>query len=85
MGSVRRKVCTGKVTIPVGSKKDVELKFMHKIVIKFDQTPSKCIHVSSNTMEKKRDTDVPISGINVKRSITVTFPVTSGGKFFLCN
>lgn len=79
MGSVRRKVCTGKVTIPVGSKKDVELKFMYKIEIKFDQTPSKCIHVSSNTMEKKRDTDVPISGIDV------TFPITSGGKFFLCN
>ena len=85
MGSVRRKVCTGKVTIPVGSKKYVELKFMHKIVIKFDQTPSKCIQVSSNTMEKKRDTNVPISGIDVKRSITVTFSITSDGKFFLCN
>lgn len=58
---------------------------MYKIEIKFDQTPSKCIHVSSNTMEKKRDTDVPISGIDVKRSITVTFPITSGRKFFLCN
>ena len=85
MGFVRCKVCTGKVTILVGNKKDVELKFIHKIVINFDQTPSKCIQVSSNTMEKKGDVNVPISGIDLKRSITVTFSITSDGKFFLRN
>ena len=57
---------TGKVKIPVGAQKEAELKFLHQIVnnvkkhqilpsvaIKFDQTSSKYVQVSSTTMGQK--------------------------------
>lgn len=94
LGFVRRTKTTGKVRIPVGAQKEAELKFLHQIVnyvekyripssliINFDQTPSKYVQVSSMTMEKKGETNVPISGIDDKRSITATFSITLDNKF----
>lgn len=52
-------------------------------MIKCDQTSSKYIKASSNTMEKKRVTNVPISGIHNKRSTTATFSITLERKFLL--
>ena len=96
MGFVRRKSTTGKVTISFVVQKEAELKFMHKImnhvekyqfppslVKNFDQTLSEHIHVSSNTMEKKEVTNVSISGIDDKISMTATFSITLEGKFLL--
>ena len=94
MGLVRRIKITGKVHIPVGAQKEAELKPLHQIVnqvekyqipssltINFDQTPSKYLQVSSMTMAKRRETNVPIAGANDKRSITATFSTTLDNKF----
>ena len=66
MGFVLRRKTTTKVLIPEGALKEAELKFHHQIVnyvekyqippsliINVDQTPSKNVQISSNTMEKK--------------------------------
>ena len=84
MGFVRRRATTGKVEIPQGAQKEAELKFMHQIVnqvekhnippsliINFDQTPSKYVQASSNTMAQKGIANVPVSGVDDKRSITL--------------
>ena len=94
MGFVRRIKTTGKVHIPVGAQKEAELKFLHQIInqvekyqilpsliINFDQTPSKYVHVSSMTMAKRGETNVPIAGANDKRSTTATFSITFDNKF----
>ena len=91
---VPRMKTKGKVCIPVGAQKEAELKFLHQIVnyvekyripcfliINFDQTPLKYVEVSSMTMKKEGETNVPISGINDKRSITATFSFTLDNKF----
>ena len=85
---------TGKVWIPVGPQREAELKFLHQIVnqfethqtphsliIDFDQTPSKYVQVSAMTMDKKATSNVPIEGIDDKRSITATFSITFDSKF----
>ena len=51
------------------------------LIINFDQTPSKYVQISSNTMEKKGTQKVPISGIDDKRSITTIFSITIENKF----
>ena len=92
-GFVRHKSPTGKITMPAGAQKEAELKFMHKIVNQvekyqlpsslvrnFGQTLSKYMHMSSSTIEKKRVTNVLISGIDDKRSMTATFSITLEGK-----
>ena len=89
MSFVLHQKTTAKVLIPEGALKEVELKFHHQtvnyvekyqippsLIIKFDQTPSKYAQISSNTMEKKGSKNVPISGIDDKRSITATFSIT---------
>ena len=94
MGFVRRIKTTGKVHIPAGAQKEAELKFLNQIVnqvekyqippsliINFDQTPSKYVQVSSITMAKRGETNVPIAGVNDKRSITATFSITFDNKF----
>ena len=94
MGFVRRRATTGKVEIPQGAQKEAELKFMHQIVnqvekhnippsliINFDQTPSKYVQASSNTMAQKGIANVPVSGVDDKRSITATFSITLDGNF----
>ena len=66
MGFVLRRKTAAKVLIPEGALKEAELKFHHQIVnyvekyqippsliINVDQTPSKNVQISSNTMEKK--------------------------------
>ena len=90
---VRRRKTTGKVLIPAGAQKGAESKFSYQIVgqvencqipasliINLDQTPSKCVQVSSMTLGKKRTTNgttnVPISGVDDKRAITATFAIT---------
>ena len=88
---VRRMKTTGKVHIPVGAQREAELKFLHQIVnqveeyqipssliINFDQTPSK---VSSMTMTKEGESNVPIADANDKRSITAIFSITFDNKF----
>ena len=69
MGFVQRKATTGKVTILVGAQKEAESKIVNRVdkyqvppslVINFDQTQSKYIQVSSNTVKKKGVTNVSI-------------------------
>ena len=75
------------------STKEADLKFHHQIVnymekyqipswliINFDQTPSKYVQISSNTMAKEGTKNVPIFGID-DRSITATFSITMENKF----
>ena len=94
MGFVRRIKTTGKVHIPVGAQKEPELKFLHQLVnqvekyqitpsliISSNQTPSKYVQVSSMTIVKRRETNVPIAGANDKRSITATSSITFDNKF----
>lgn len=84
---------TGKVLIPADTQKE-ELKLLYQIVshvdnyqlptsliINFDQTPSKYVQVPLMTMQKKGTTNVPITGVDNKRSITATFAFT---QFFRC-
>ena len=88
-------VCRIKTTGKVHSTKykEAELKFLHQIVnqvekyqippsliINFNQTPSKYVQVSSMTMAKRGETNVPIAGGNDKRSITATFSITFDNK-----
>ena len=95
MGFGLRRKTTAKVLTPEGALKEAELKFHHQIVdyvekyqippwliINFDQTPSNYVQISSNRMEKKGTKNVPISGIDDKRSITATFSITMENKFF---
>ena len=85
---------TGKVKIPIGARKDAELKFLHQIVnnvwehlilptliINFDRTPSKYVQVSSMTMDQKEERNVSIAGISDKRSIAATFSITLDNKY----
>ena len=85
---------TGKVHFPVRTQKEAELKLLHQIVnqvekyqippsliINFDQTPSKYVHVSSMSMAKRGETNVLIAGANDKRSIIATFSITFDNKF----
>ena len=78
------------------STKEAELKFHHQIVdymekykippsliINFDQTPSKYVQISSNTMERKGTKNVPISGRDNKRFITATFSIIMENRFLL--
>ena len=94
MGFVLRRKTTAKVLIPEGVLKEAKLKFHHQMVnyvekyqipplqiINFDQIPPKYVQISSNTMEKKGAKNVPISGIDDKRSITATFSITMENKF----
>ena len=94
MDFVRRIKTTGNVHIPIGIQKEAELKFLHQIVnqvekyqiptyliINFDQTPSKYVQVSSMTMAKRGEINVPIAGANDKISITATFSITFDNKF----
>ena len=93
MGFVHRIKTTGKVP-PVGAQNKAELKFLHQIanqvekyqippslIINFDQNPSKYVQVSSMTMAKRGETNVPIAGASDKRSITATFSITFHNKF----
>ena len=94
MGFVLRRKTTAKVLIPEGALKEAELKFHHQIanyvekyqippslIINFDQTPSKYVQMSSNTMQKKGTENVPVSWIDDKRSITATFSITMENEF----
>ena len=89
IGFVLCRKTTAKLLIPEGALKESELKFHHQIVnyvekyqippllfINFDQTSSKYVQISSNAMEKKGTKNVPIFGIDDKRSITATFSIT---------
>ena len=80
--------------IPVGAQKGAELKLLyhivnyvekyripHSLIINFDQTPSKYMQVSSMRMGKGGETNVPISSINDKQSITAMFSITLDNKF----
>ena len=49
--------------------------------LNFDQTRSKYVQVSAMTMDKKGTSNVPIEGIDDKRSITATFSITFDNKF----
>ena len=84
---------TGKLHIPVGALKEVVLKFLYQIVnyienyriprsliVNFDQTPAKYVQTSSMTTEKGGETNVSISGINDKQSITATFSIILDNK-----
>ena len=53
------------------------------LMINFDQTPSKCVQVSSMTIKKKGTTNVPISGVDDKKSITFTFAIALNKTFLL--
>ena len=94
MGFVLRRKTTAKMLTPEGALKEAELKFHHQIVnyvekyqippsliINFNQTPLKYVQISSNTMEKKGTKNVPIFGIDDKRSMTATFSITMENKF----
>lgn len=94
MGFVRRMKTTGKVHISVGAQREAELNILHQIVnqveeykipasliINFDQTPSKYVQVSSLTMTKQGETNVPMAGASNNRSITATFSITFDNKF----
>ena len=69
MGFVQRKATTGKVTILVGAQKEAESKIVNRVdkyqvppslVINFDQTQSKYMQASSNTVKEKGVTNVSI-------------------------
>ena len=75
MGFVRRIKTTGKVP-SVGAQNKAEPKFLHQIanqvekyqirpslIINFDQNPSKYVQVSSMTIAKRGETNVPIAGV----------------------
>ena len=51
------------------------------LILNFDQTPSKYVQISSNKMEKKGAKNIPISGIDDKRSITAPFSIIMENKF----
>ena len=80
MGFVRRAGTTGKVEIPAGAKKEVELTFLHEIVNKvekfqiplslvlnLDQTNSKYVSMGKTAMAGKGSNSLPISGLSDKR------------------
>ena len=84
---------TGKLRISVGAQKEAVLKFLYQIVnyienyriprsliVNFDQTPTKYVQTSSMTTEKGGETNVSISGINDKQSITATFSIILDNK-----
>ena len=94
MGFVLHQKTTAKVLMPEGALKKAKLKFHHQIanyvkkyqipstlILNFDQTPSKYVQISSNTMEKKGAKNIPISGIDDKRSITAPFSIIMENKF----
>ena len=78
---------TGQVLIPADTQKEEfvipncescwQLPLRTTLIINFDQTPSKYVQVSLMTMQKKGTTNVPISGVDNKRSITATFAFTT--------
>ena len=93
-GFVLLRKTAAKVLISEGALKEAELKFHHQIVnyvekyqippsliINFDQTPLKYAQISSKRMEKEGTKNVPIFGIDDKRSITATFSITMENKF----
>ena len=94
MGFVRRAGTTGKVEIPEGARKEVELTFIHEIVNKvekfqippslilnLDQTNSKYVSMNKTTLARQGSKSVPIAGLNDKRSMTATFTITLNGTF----
>ena len=75
MGFKKRAATTGKVIIPEGARKEVELIYLYDIVAKIetynipyqiafnmDQTPSKYIQRSKYNMEKSASKSVVIAG-----------------------
>ena len=85
---------TGKVPISEALRKELEKAHLHSIVKKIDenditlslvlnldQTSSKYIPVSNNTMAAKRSKHVHIKGSTDKRMVTDTFTITLDGHF----
>ena len=85
---------TGKVEIPEGARKEVELLYLHNIVMivekyeiphslimNLDQTPLKYIPATNHTMAKQNSKSVSIAESSDKRSITDTFNITLNGHF----
>ena len=96
MGFVRRFATTGKSVIPDGAKKEAGLLYHHQIikfveehdipsslVMNFDQTPLKYAPISSQTLANRGSKHVCISGPTYRKSLTATFGISLGNKFFL--
>ena len=94
MGFARRVGTTGKVEIPAGAKREVELTFLHEVVnnmekfqipsslvLNLDQSNSKYVSKYKTTMAEKGSNSVPISGLSDKRSMTASFTITLNRKF----
>ena len=86
MGFKKRIQTTGKVEIPEGARKEVELLYLHNIVtivekyeiphsliVNLDQTPLKYIPAMNHTMAKQNSKSVSIAGSSDKQGITGTF------------
>ena len=94
MKFVRRLGTTGKVEIPESLHKEIEISYLHSIVLtveennipkslvmNLDQTPTKFIPCSNKIMAKKGSKSVPSSGSTDKRMITAMFTITLDGTF----
>ena len=94
MKFVRRFGTTGKVPIPKGVRKEVEISYLHgivrtieennippSIVHNLDQTPTKYVPGSNKTMALQGSKNLPISGSTDKRMITATFTTSLDGNF----
>ena len=94
MGFVKRRVTSAKVDIPEKARKEIEYQFHHNIVLKveryhipsslvinLDQTPSRMVPYSKQTMARKGCSNVTIVGANDKRNITATFAISLSGEF----
>lgn len=88
MSFKKRAATTGKLMIPDGARKEVELLYLNEIVsivekhhLNLDQIPSKFVQSSPHTMRQKGSSNVEIVGSGDKRSTTATFVVMLVGKF----
>ena len=94
MSFKKRAATTGKLMIPDGAPKEVELLYLNEIVsivekhhipssmiANLDQIPSKFVQSSPHTMRQKGSSNVEIVGSGDKRSTTATFVVMLVGKF----
>ena len=91
----KRMKTTGKIEIPHGARKEVQLFYLHDIVslvddhdipdrliLNLDQTKLKYIPSANHTLAKKHSKSIGIAGSDDKRYITGTFTVSLKGGFF---
>ena len=81
MKFTRRAATTGKIEIPEGARREVELVFLHRIVdnvewhsipstlvLNLDQTPNKLVPACRMTLTEMNSKNVPIAGFSDKKN-----------------